>query len=731
MRSDELKTNRSQHPDLTCAVADVDWNCVAQLSINGTPELINSETLLLPLNSGDLVVRMYEFGIRISSRKQRDVDYGLLTSESTPRPLRLESFEEQSELTSDTLILRISHHPLAFSLHSRDGKCLCRSATDGHFVRRHRIPAFARTDQGWLFSMELQSGEPIYGLGEKWGPLNKRGELVRSYNRDALGVNAEISYKNTPFCWSPDGWGVFVHTPAPVTHSIGYAPWSNRSYAALVEDDILDFFVFAEADTPGSNSDRTTRNWGAKVIGWYTQLTGRAPLPPVWSIGTILSKAYYKTADEILDAAQQVRARGMPCDVITFDGRAWQDTDTRFAFEWSPSRYPDPGAIIDQLKALNFKICVWEYPLISVKHRWFTEFASKGWLLKDQRTGDAYEYVWDRQAFGEVLTPLPNSGIVDFTHPDAYAFWREAHKPLFDLGVDMIKADFGEQLEDNNIVAHNGEGGKALHNVYAFLYNQCVYDAAQKYSASGPFLFSRASWTGCQRFNSQWGGDPQADWEGMMANIRGGMSWGLSGAPFYATDVGGFYKDTRDDNLYVRWIQAAIFSAHLRLHGIGAREPWSYSDQACRAALKALALRYRLRAYLWTTIKAASETGLPVQRPMVLAFPDQPQSWAFENQFMFGEDLLVAPCFRPDHEVRLYLPDGEWVKFDMDNDSRPEILDGGRAMRVTLALDEIAVYTRADAKIPLSSSVEYIDPELDIEDSVTSWRATQRGQNPG
>ncbi len=158
-------------------------------------------------------------------------------------------------------------------------------------------------------------------------------------------------------------------------------------------------------------------------------------------------------------------------------------------------------------------------------------------------------------AFAEVLTPLPESGIVDFTHPEAYQFWLESHKPLFDLGIDMIKADFGEQVEDDNMLAHNGDSGKRLHNVYSLLYNKCVYEAAQKYSQNGPFLFSRSAWTGSQRFPSQWGGDPQADWGGLIGSIRGALSWGMSGAPYFATDVGGFYKDTRDAELCLSLIQ--------------------------------------------------------------------------------------------------------------------------------------------------------------------------------
>ncbi|MFM7708622.1 MAG: alpha-xylosidase, partial [Gammaproteobacteria bacterium] len=501
------------------------------------------------------------------------------------------------------------------------------------------------------------------------------------YNHDALGLNAERSYKNAPFAWSPEGWGVFVHGPAPVTHGVGFGPWSQRAYVLVVEGEGLDFFVLTGPD-------------GAAQLRQYTDLTGRAPEPPPWSLGTILSKAYYKDADEILSVAREVRARGLPCEVITFDGRAWQDTGTRFAFEWCPKRYPDPKPVIDELKSMGFRICIWEYPLVSVRHPLFVEMAAKGWLLRDARTGEAYRYAWDPEPFGAVLTQLPESGVVDFTHPDAYAFWRDKHRDLFELGVDMIKADFGEQIEPH-MLAHDGSQGDALHNIYALLYNRCVYEAAQKFCPAGAFLFSRAGWSGSQRYPSQWGGDPQADWGGLAGNLRSGISWGLTGAPYYATDVGGFYGDTRDPVLYVRWLQAAVFSAHLRLHGIGPREPWSYGPAAERLARDALALRQRLLPYLWQAVRAAAVTGLPVQRPMVIACPEDRASWAFEDQFFLGDDLLVAPCLRADGEVTVYLPTGEWAWLDTG-----EPIAGGRCHRLHLPLERIPVFKRAGARLP-------------------------------
>lgn len=639
------------------------------------------DEIAIPTSAGTLRVTLHDFGARLQLGPPGR-DYGILCAQPKTLTPTLEADAGESRLRHGDLTLTIGHEPLSFTLW-RGNRLVQRSPRDAHFVRRFRLPPFARLGEGWFVSLDLGEDTAVYGLGEKWGRLDRRGQLLRSFNQDALGVNAEASYKNCPFAWSPEGWGLFVHTAAAVTHGVGHAPWSQRAYGLLVDSPSLDLFLFDGVD-------------GAAQLRQYTALTGRAPIPPRWSLGIILSKAYYRDAAEILSVAREVRARGLPCETITFDGRAWQDTDTRFAFEWCKKRYPDPAQVIAELKSMGFRICVWEYPLVSVKNPLFAQLAAKGWLLKDRRSGEAYRYRFDPEPFGEVLTQLPDSGLLDFTHPDAYAYWRDRHRELFEVGVDMIKADFGEQVDDR-VVASDGSCGSELHNAYALLYNRCVYEAASRYAKDGAFLFSRAAWSGSQRYPSQWGGDPQADWGGLAASLRGGLSWGLSGGPYYATDVGGFYADERDPELYVRWIQAAIFSAHLRLHGIGSREPWSYGAAAEAAASDALRLRGRLLPCLERALRQAHERGLPVQRAMALACPGDRLARSFENQFFFGDDLLVAPCLQPGGQVELYLPAGRWQRFP----GGPTI-EGGRTLRLTLALDEMAVFARAGADIPLA-----------------------------
>lgn len=682
------------------------WNDIPGVRMISNVVSIDTRHVGVATDAGEITISLFDIGARLQFGVREFGEYGILKHTPEAAPLTVKKHGDRTLICGAGHTLVLMHEPFAFQLLKGD-RVVQQTPTDGHFVRKHRLPPFAKTPEGWFISLELGSSEPVYGLGEKWGRLDKRGQLVRSFNHDALGVNAEISYKNTPFAWSPNGWGCFVHTPSPVTHGVGFPHWSQRAYGVLVEDTHADVFLLS-GDT------------GSALISDYTHLTGRAPLPPEWSLGLILSKAYYKDADELLETARAVRKNNMPCDTITLDGRAWQDTDTRFAFEWDPTRYPDPSVVIDELKALKFKVCVWEYPLVSVKNPLFQEMSDKGWLIKNTHTGETYRYQWDTSPFGKVLTPLPESGIVDFTHPDAYAFWRDCHKPLFDLGIDMIKADFGEQIEPD-MMAFNGDSGATLHNVYSLLYNRCVYEAAERYCESGAFLFTRASWTGSQCYPAQWGGDPQADWGGLSGSLRGGLAAGLSGFPFYATDIGGFYADQRDAELYVRWAQAAVFSAHIRLHGIGPREPWSYGPEAEQAVNKALALRYQLLPYLHQVMTTSTETGLPAQRAMVLACPAERAAWAFDDQFMLGDDMLVAPCLTPGGTLECYLPSSiasEWVQFPSG-----KRFSGGRSHRLTVPLDEIAVFVPLDRSIPLGPAIECTE---ELPNGITTesyWRA--------
>jgi len=598
--------------------------------------------------------------------------------------------------------------PFSFTF-IHQGRTVIQPSPDGHFVRRFRIPPFARTEDGWFFSIALQPGAPIYGFGEKYGSLNKRGQKLVSWAEDSLGVNAEVCYKNAPFCWTPcgshdekgaGGYGVFIHTTARITHGAGYPQWSNWSYAALVEEEVLDLFFIAG-------------NAPEDLIRRYTDITGRTKEVPLWSLGNWISRAYYKTFAEAEEVARTIRERQIPCDVYTLDGRAWLDTNTRFYFEWDASRYPEPEKFIEVMHELDMKLCVWEYPICSVEHPLFEEFDARGWFLKDG-DGKTYQYEFDLSPFGKVLTPLPKSGLLDFTVPEAAKWWHDQHIRLHRKGVDVFKVDFGEQTPEDAF-ASNGDNGIKFHNALPLLYNKTCFEAAEEHHGKG-IVWSRSGWAGSQRFPMQWGGDPQSSWNGLAGSIIGGLSWGLTGAPFYSHDIGGFYGGPPDAELYVRWLQAGVMGPFCRIHGIGPREPWYFGKRAEKIAKDWLALRYRLLPYLQRQVLEAVRSGMPVMRAMPLAFPRDPIARGFELQYMLGDHLLVAPVLQPGGFVSIYLPEGVWYDYFSGEKVR-----GGQVLDLTMPLERIPVFVREGAVLVEGPSVQHTG-ELTADNRIETIR---------
>jgi len=648
---------------------------------------------------GDFEISFYAPGI-IRFRQLVDKnqsDYGILSSHPEVMDAIVSEIPGGYRIQSQGMALVLLSNPMRICL-LHDDKLLLQSVTDRTIEGYLRFPPFSKRDSAWMVAFALGNSEPIYGLGEKWAALNRRGQLISNWNEDATTVNSELSYKNTPFAWSPEGWGLFIHTPSRVTHGVGYPQWSHRAYIIQLFDTELDMF-FLVADSP------------SEILERYTYLTGHSSLLPRWSFGVWMSRAYYRTAEIALDVAQKLRKRKIPCDVLLLDGRAWHKMETRFDFKWDLDRYPDPSGFVRKLRDLGIRTNLWEYPYISTRNPLFNELAERGYLLKKQN-GEIYIHRWYPWPFDKIEPHLMPSGIIDFTNPDAYNWYRDQHKQLFDIGVSVMKTDYGEAVPDD-VVAFNGDSGKRLHNVYTHLYNRCVYEAAELYSQDEPMVWGRAAWAGGQRYPMQWGGDPQSDWEGLAASIRGGQAWGMSGGPFYAHDIGGFAIGNPEPELYIRWAQAGVMASHTRFHGLGEREPWVYGEQAEEIIRKWLAWRYQLIPYLQGCALEASQTGMPVMRSMVLSFPEDRIAWQFDQQYMLGGALLVIPVVVPGGKVRFYLPAGKW--YDIWNQTW---IDGPGMFNWVVPLDQIPVFGRVGTILPLGPAVQHtgeLKAGLDLE----------------
>jgi alpha-D-xyloside xylohydrolase len=647
------------------------------------------------------------FRLRIGTSERPS--YDLLVDPETAIPASTEAIDGGWRIAAGDSALELVGDPLRVRVLHK-GRVLIESATDEHFRGYARVPAFGVEQGGpmsWCVGLALASDDAVYGLGEKFGPLNKRGQFVRGRIEDALGVNTELSYKNIPFAWGlgtrGGAWGVFVHTPGTVQHGVGFPGWSQRSYVLEIEDDALDLFLMT-ADAP------------AEVLRQYARETGLPAPVPKWSLGLWMSRAYYKTPEECAEVAADIRRRRIPCDVITLDGRAAWATETRVDWRLDPARFTDPKAQIAAIKAQGLRVCVWEYPYVSVHSPLFATLADKGWFLK-RADGRPYVFEWVKNPkdspFGAVLTPLAPSAAIDFTHPDANAYWRDAHRGLFELGVDVMKSDFGEQIEDD-MHAHNGDTGRRLHNAYPLLYNRCVFEATRRYSpsctgadAEVPMVWGRDAFTGSQAHPMQWGGDPQSDWEGLAASVRGALGLGASGIPYYATDVGGFYGRVQPSaELMLRWTAQAVFCSHMRYHGIGLREPWAFGDATEALCRRWIELRYRLIPYIAAACAEATETALPLMRAMALAFPHDLAARGFEGQYLFGPSLLVAPIMNGDGEATVCFPreaNGTGAWYDLFTGER---FEAGTTQRVRKPLDQAPVYGREGHVLPLGRRVQ-------------------------
>ncbi len=652
--------------------------------------------------AGDLEVSCFAENIlrlRHAAPKQQP-DYGILDGDSKDLGLQIEDLKGGYRVKCGQTALDLLSNPMRIRFWQGE-KLLMQSATDRAITGQIRLAPFARRADSWLVSLALSNEEPVYGLGEKWAALNRRGQLIQSWNEDATTVNSEISYKNTPFAWSTEGWGLFTHTPSKVTHGVGYPQWSHRSYILQVFDQELDLFFIA-ADSP------------ARMIERYTALTGRSALPPRWSYGMWMSRAYYQSAEIALDVADKLRVHQIPCDVLLLDGRAWHTMEDRFDFQWDARRYPNPSGFVQRLRKLGIRTNLWEYSYISTQNPLFNELNEKGYLLKNT-DGTPYVHRWFPWPYDKSWPHLMPSGIIDFTNPDAYAWYRDQHKQLFEIGVSVMKTDYGEAVPAD-VVAFNGDRGSRLHNVYTHLYNRCVFEAAEKFSQDEPMVWGRAAWAGGQRYPIQWGGDPQSDWEGLAASIRGGQAWGLSGGPFYAHDIGGFAIGNPSPELYIRWTQAGIMCSHTRFHGLGEREPWVYGEEAEQIVRKWLAWRYQMIPYLQGCALQAAQTGLPVMRAMVLAFPQERLAWQFDQQYMLGDALLVAPVVVPGGKAHYYLPDGRW--YDIHN---KRWLSGPGLFDEDVPLDQIPLFAREGTILPLGPAVQHTGELKDGLDLTEIW----------
>lgn len=519
--------------------------------------------------------------------------------------------------------------------------------------------------------LSLSPNERIYGCGESFTALNKVGQKVNLFVTDPQGPETDMMYKPVPFYMSNKGYGIFLHTTAPVTADFGATYIGTQKL--FMADETLDMFVML-----GSPKE---------ILDEYTNLVGKPEMPPLWSFGTWMSRITYFSQEEGYEIAKQLRDNKIPADVIHFD-TGWFGVDWQCDYKFAPDRFSDPAKMVKDLKEQGFHISLWQLPYFTPKNVYFKELVEKGLYVKNANGSLPYEDV-----------------VLDFTNKETVKWYQEKLAGLLKLGVGAIKVDFGEAAPLANGIYASGRNGLYEHNVYTVRYDKAVYEITKTITGEG-IIWSRSAWAGSQRYPLHWGGDAANTNEAMLSTLKGGLSFGLSGFSFWSHDIGGFVQSC-PVGLYRRWLPFGMFTSHSRVHGAPPTEPWLYNKEFVDYFRKVAEMKYKLMPYIADEAKACTQTGLPMMRALLVEFPDDPGAWMVEDQYMFGSQILVAPMFEEGKSRTVYLPGkSKWVDYQTGKTYNP----GWNEVQVGEV--PIVLMVRKGTKlkhVPVAQSVDKID----------------------
>ena len=517
----------------------------------------------------------------------------------------------------------------------------------------------------------LSPGERIYGCGESFTSLNKVGQKVNISVVDPQGPETDGMYKPVPFYFSNRGYGIFMHTSAPTTADFGASYIGAQRL--FMGDETMDFFVFFGEPK--------------EILDKYTNVTGKSPMLPLWTFGTWMSRISYFSQKEGLEIAHQLRANRIPADVIHFD-TGWFGVDWQCDYEFAKDRFKDPVGMLKTLKKEGFHTCLWQLPYFTPKNRYFHELVEGGMAVRNANGTLNYE-----------------DAVLDLSNPKTVSWYQDKIAHLIKQGVGVIKCDFGEAAPYDGLYA-SGKTGFYEHNLYPLRYNKALWEAVKANSADHEgIIWARSAWAGSQRFPLHWGGDAATNEigsVGMMGDLRGGLSFGLSGFSFWSHDMGGFVTQSPDD-LYRRWLPFGFLSSHTRAHGAPPTEPWLIGKDFTDAFRANAEMKYQLMPYVYAQAKDCSEKGLPMVRALFVEFPHDAGAWLVEDEYMYGSQLLVAPLLESGSSRTVYLPKGKWIDYQSG-----KVYEGGYQEISIPTAQEVKAYAETSGSATVSQPLPCI-----------------------
>lgn len=671
------------------------WNSAAKGIERQTVELTCENALVrITFLAADLV------RVRVSpdGRFPEPFSYAVHKSDEHWSPIELTLQETADALTirSPKLTCRIekAHFALAFltpsgaTIHTDAAGC---GWNDRHIACWTHLPPTAH----------------VYGLGQKTTRLDKRGLAFSLWNTDPQFYHpgTDPIYSNIPFFLGINnghGYGLFWDTPARARIDFGVTTPGITHFQA-------------EVAPPTGRELRYYFFYGPRltdVLDRYTELTGRMIMPPLWALGYHQNRWSYYPDSRVRQIAAEFRARRIPCEAIHLD---IDYMDGFRCFTWHPERFPDPAGLIADLHAQGFKVVVMIDPGIKADPEY--------WVCLDGLENDVFCKYPNGTLFHGPVWP-GDCYFPDFTAPRVRRWWGHLYTGMVDLGVDGFWNDMNEpavmgQHGDTfpDVVQHDYDGHGAdhrmAHNVYGMQMARASVEGLRALRPDErPLVISRSVWAGSQRYNMHWLGDNHSDWPSLRNTMQLVLNMGLSGIAFTGPDTGGFVG-TPTPELLIRWNQMSVFMPFFRNHtakGTADQEPWALGPECEQISRAMIELRYRLLPYHYTAFWQCAQSGIPMARPLFLPFQDDPYTHTVDDQFMFGDALLVSPVCEPGaRSRRAYIPAGRWYDFWTNT-----LTAGPQITQLDAPLERIPLLVRAGSVIPMWPPMQYSD-ELPVE----------------
>lgn len=546
-----------------------------------------------------------------------------------------------------------------------------------------------------LTTKKLRKDENFFALGDKTAPLNMKGYRRELWGTDCYGYgwDSDPVYKNIPFYITQHpsyAYGVFMDNTFRSFFDFGYERKTVTSFWAQ-GGEMRFYFIY------GPKVEEVCRR--------YTLLTGKPEMPPKWALGYHQSKWSYYPEQTVRDLAKEFRDRQIPCDVIHLD---IDYMDGFRCFTWDKERFPRPNKMMSELGEDGFKFIVIIDPGIKIDKKY--------WVYQQGIENNYFCVRGDGPLLKGSVWPGP-CHFPDFTNREVRQWWSSLFEGLVNDGVAAVWNDMNEpaMFEEGTFpldTRHDFDGHpcthRKAHNVYGSLMAQSTYSGLQKFlDNKRPFTITRSAYAGVQRFASVWTGDNSASWEHLkLANIQC-QRLSASGISFAGSDVGGFIG-TPSGELFIRWIQMAVFHPFFRTHSSGDhgdKEPWVFGEEYTDIARKFIEMRYELLPYVYTTFWQYAKYGQPMIRSLFMVDQEDPETYYRQDEFLFGDYIHVTPVSTEGARTRkVYLPQGHWYNYWTD-----EKHEGKQEIEVEAPLDQIPIFIKAGAIIPRQPKMQYTD----------------------